>query len=493
MAELPPSEKISRQSPSTAAHDNIDDSSEGSIVDFDGPSDTANPLNWSFSRKVVTSGLYSLTSLGSVWASTAYSPANSKVADEFNVSPDVAIIGTSLLLLGWGFGPLLWAPLSEVYGRKWPVLIPFFVSIVMSFGTATAKDIQTVLITRFFTGFFGAAPITCTGGVYVDIWDASQRGNAIVGYTLAVCGGPSLGPIVGGAIIYSGTNWRWTEYTTGILQASILIPGLIFIEESYVPILLVRKARRLRQNTGNWALHAEWEETAVSIKALAIKFGLRPLQMLLTPVCLSVTIYSSFIYGTFYASLASFPIIFQEARGWNELVGSLPFLGVLIGIIMGAALSALNQKYYNIAYEANDFKPVPEARLPPMMIASVILSGGLFIIGWTASPQLPWIAAVIGVTMMGFGYYTIFTSALNYLVDTFQRWGASAVAANTFMRSVLAAAFPLIVPSMFRSLGNDWAFSVLAIVSVLNIPIPFVFWFYGPRIREMGKYSSNMG
>jgi MFS family permease len=130
------------------------------------------------------------------------------------VSPQVSLIGTSLLLLGyvtkmlfvsrrvdccptltsdlcsWGFGPLLWAPLSEVYGRKWPVLVPFFISMLMSFGTACAKDIQTVLITRFFTGFFGAAPITCTGGVYVDIWPASQRGNAIVGYTLAVCGGP---------------------------------------------------------------------------------------------------------------------------------------------------------------------------------------------------------------------------------------------------------------------------------------------------------------
>lgn len=69
-------------------------------------------------------------------------------------------------------------------------MIPFFISMVMSFGTACAKDIQTVLITRFFTGLFGVAPITCTGGVYVDIWPASQRGNAIVGYTLAVCGGP---------------------------------------------------------------------------------------------------------------------------------------------------------------------------------------------------------------------------------------------------------------------------------------------------------------
>lgn len=280
---------------------------------------------------------------------------------------------------------------------------------------------------------------------------------------------------------------------TGIIQASVLILDLIFIQESYVPTLLVRKARRLRKSTGNWALHAQWEETGVSIKELAIKFGLRPLQMLFTPICLFMTIYSSFIYGVFYATLASFPIVFQQTRQWNPLVSSLPFLAVLLGIICGATVSAFNQSYYNKALKANNFKPVPEARLPPMMIASVVLAGGLFIIGWTSDPKLPWIAPVSGVFMLGFGYYTIFTSALNYLIDTFPRWGASAIAANTFVRSVLAAAFPLIVPPMYRHLGNGWATSVFAIFAVLNIPIPFVFWFYGPKIRAMGKYSSNMG
>ena len=284
-----------------------------------------------------------------------------------------------------------------------------------------------------------------------------------------------------------------TVQTTGIIQALVALLDLFFIQESYVPTLLVNKARRLRRTTGNWALHAEWEETEISFKDLAIKFGIRPLQMLVTPICLFVTIYSSFIYGVFYASLASFPIIFQESRGWNELVGSLPFLAVLIGILVGATVSVLNQKYYNNAYRANDYKPVPEARLPPMMIASVVLASGLYIIGWTAFPRIPWIAPVIGVFMLGFGYYTIFTSALNYLIDTFQRWGASALAANTFVRSVLAAVLPLVVPPMYHRLGNGWAFSVFATFAVLNIPIPFVFWFYGPRIRATGKYTSNMG
>lgn len=113
-----------------------------------------------------------------------------------------------------GLGPLVWAPLSEVYGRKPAVLAPYFIAAVFSFGTATAKDLQTVMITRFFTGFFGSAPVTNTGGVLSDIWTAEQRGAAIVGYAMAVVGGPVLGPIVGGAIVQSYLGWRWTEYVS---------------------------------------------------------------------------------------------------------------------------------------------------------------------------------------------------------------------------------------------------------------------------------------
>jgi multidrug resistance protein len=125
---------------------------------------------------------------------------------------EVGMLGLSFILLGFAFGPLLWAPLSEIYGRKTVVLAPYFVAVCFTFGTATAKDIQTVLITRFFTGFFGSAPVTNTGGVVGDIWTAKQRGAAMVLYSLSVIGGPIFGPLVGGAIVDSYLSWRWTQY-----------------------------------------------------------------------------------------------------------------------------------------------------------------------------------------------------------------------------------------------------------------------------------------
>ncbi len=460
------------------------------IVDFDGKDDPYHPLNWAFKKKVVTTALYGFTTMGATFASSVYSPGIRQISEEFHVSAEVSTLGLALLLAGFGLGPLLWAPLSEVYGRKLAVLTPYFLAAIFSFATAVAKDFQTVMITRFFAGFFGSAPVTNTGGVLGDMFSADQRGLAIVGYAMAVVGGPTLGPIVGGAIVQNST-WRWTEYTTGILMLFMLTLDLILLDESYPPVLLVRKARKLRHETGNWALHAHHEEwvVGISIKDMAHKFLVRPIQVLFTPIGFCVALYASFVYGIVYMLLGAIPIIFQEGRGWNYVVGSLPFLAVLVGIFFGAGINILNQRYYISRYHAAGDHAVPEARLPPMMIGSVFFAVGIFIVGWTGDQNFPWIAPCIGLTCMGLGFFVIFQAALNYLIDTFSVYAASAVAANTFLRSCFASAFPLVVAPMYHNLGIAWASSLWGFIAVALIPIPFLFYVFGRRIRARGRYS----
>lgn len=162
-------------------------------MDFDGPDDLYKPINWPFRKKVITTMLYGFTTMGSTFASSVYAPASRQIAGDFGVGQEVSLLGLAFLLIGFGLGPLVWAPLSEVYGRKPAVLIPYFIAACFSFGTGAAKDIQTILITRFFAGIFGSAPVTNTGGVLGDIWSPQQRGTALVFYAFAVVGGPSLG------------------------------------------------------------------------------------------------------------------------------------------------------------------------------------------------------------------------------------------------------------------------------------------------------------
>ncbi|KAK2784519.1 hypothetical protein FQN52_008940 [Onygenales sp. PD_12] len=462
---------------------------EDVIVDFDGPDDAYNPLNWPFRKKAITTLLYGLTTMGSTWSSAVYSPGISQVDATFGVGDEVGVLGVSLLLFGFGLGPLIWAPLSEMYGRKPAVLFPYFIAALFMFAAGSAENIQTVLISRFFSGFFGSAPITNTGGVLSDLYPPEQRAVAIVGYALAVVGGPILGPIVGGAIVQSYLRWRWTEYITGIMMFFFLTLDIIFLDESYPQTLLVYKARRLRHTSGNWALHARHEEWDVSFREMANKYLIVPFQLLGTPICFLVAIYASFVYGILYLSLSSFPIAFQEVRGWNQVVGHLPFLGLLTGMLIGCALNLYNQKFYLKKFYANNRRAVPEARLPPMMVGSIFFSAGLFIFGWTSHPTTPWIAQLIGTSSMGFGFLTVFQAAINYLIDTFPTVSASAIGANTFLRSCFAGAFPLFANAMYHGLGVPWASSVLGFVSLLLIPIPYLFYIYGKRIRARGKWS----
>jgi len=390
---------------------------EISLVDFDGPDDPYKPINWPTKKKVATTLLYGLVTMTATWASSSYSAGTRQIAHQFHVSTQVATLGTTLFLFGFGIGPLLWAPLSEVYGRRLAVLCPMFVAICFSFGSATAKDFQTLMLTRFFGAFFASAPVTNTGGVLGDLYDPSWRGIAMAGYAMAVVGGPVLGPIVSAAVVVQPSlGWRWTEYLTGILQAFILILATILIDESYPPKLLVYKARRLRHETGNWSLHTKFEEWDVSIIGLAQKFLIRPVQLLTTPICFLVALYASFCYGILYMQLGAIPIIFGEIRGWKPLPAVLPFLSILIGTFIGCAANVYNQTIYNKAYHAAGNRAVPEKRLPPMMLGSVLFSGGQFLTGWTAHAPTHWIVPCIGLVMLGSGFFMIFQAALNYLV-----------------------------------------------------------------------------
>lgn len=465
---------------------------EADLVDFDGPDDPYRPINWPTKKKVVTTLLYGLTTMSATWASSSYSAGTEQISHQFHVGSEVATLGTTLFLFGFGVGPLLWAPLSEVYGRRLAVLCPMFVAICFSFGSATAKDFQTLMLTRFFGAFFASAPVTNTGGVLGDLYPPTYRAIAMAGYAMAVVGGPCLGPIVSAAVVVQPfLGWRWTEYLTGILQSVVLLIAIIFIDESYPPKLLVYKARRLRHETGNWALHAKFEEWDVSVVGMARKFLVRPVQLLNTPICFLVALYASFCYGILYMQLGAIPIIFGEIRGWKPLVATLPFLSILVGAILGCLANVYNQSLYNKAYFKAGGRAVPEARLPPMMVGSFLFSSGQFLTGWTATPTIHWIVPCIGLVMLGTGFFMIFQAALNYLVDTFTQYAASAVAANTFLRSCFGGVFPLVVTPMYHNIGTGPSSTITGGFAALLIPVPFVFYVFGKRIRARSKWSKQ--
>ena len=165
------------------------------------------------------------------------------------------------------------------------------------------------------------------------------------------------------------------------------------------------------------------------------------------------------------SAVTAFPVEFQQTRGWNAVRGSLPFLSIVIGVLFASCVNIWGQFYYLKRFNANNKKIIPEARLMPMMIGSFFFAPGLFIMGWTSKADVHWTGFCIGAACLGFGFFTIFQSALNYLVDTYLMLAASALSANMFMRSVLAASFPLFANacklSSFPSMSVFQSFSML--------------------------------
>lgn len=273
---------------------------------------------------------------------------------------------------------------------------------------------------------------------------------------------------------------------------AILILDLIFLDECFGPCLLVNKASRLRHQTGNYALHAEHEEWEPTLRELGNKYLVRPFQILFTPICSFICLYGCFVYGILYSTLGAFPVVYQDKRGMNQVTGALPFLGLLGGIFLGAIILLANQAYYFRKFKENGNRALPEARLPPMMFGSVIFTAGMFTFAWTALPPVPLAANIVGVVLVGIGFFTIFQPALNYLVDTFHPYSASSVAAMTCSRSLMAGGFPLFIAPMLQSkIGVKWGMSVFAFFGTLMIPVPFLFFWYGKSIRARGKWSKD--
>lgn len=360
--------------------------------------------------------------LTAAFTSSIFSAATPAVAQQYHVSTEVGLLGVSLYVLGFAFGPILWAPLSELKGRKLPLILSMFGFSVFSIGTAVGKDLQTVLICRFFAGAFGSCPLAVVAAVFSDMFDNRTRGLAVTVFSMTVFTGPLLAPFIGGfTVMNKHMGWRWTEYIAALMGFLALGLNVLFLEESYPPVVLVQKASELRRRTLNWGIHAKQEEIEVDFSELITKNFSRPLRLLFTePIVLLLSIYMAFIYGLLYLFLTAYPIVFQQIHGFNPGVGGLPYFGMVFGMMSAGLYIVITQKSYAKKLAANNNVTIPEWRLPPAIAGGVCFTLGLFWFGWTGyKADIHWIAPTLSGLLTGFGLLSIFLQSLNYLVDSY--------------------------------------------------------------------------
>lgn len=279
----------------------------------------------------------------------------------------------------------------------------------------------------------------------------------------------------------------------GAFSGALWIIGGLLVPETYAPVLLRRRAEKLSEITGKvYESKLDIDQGKVNLKE-SFKIALsRPWLLLFRePIVFLLSLYMAIVYGTLYMLFAAYPIVFQQVRGWNQGVGSLPFLGIMVGMIGAVAYSIYdNKRYVKVEEEHGGFAP-PEARLFPCLIATVTIPVGLFWFAWTNYPSIHWIVCIIAGAPFGFGMVLVFLSIMNYLIDAYTIFAASVLAANSVLRSIFGAVFPLFTTYMYEGLGIHWASSIPAFLALACVPFPFLFYKYGAAIRTRCKYAAQ--
>ncbi|PWN38624.1 MFS general substrate transporter [Meira miltonrushii] len=465
------------------------------------PNDAENPLNMSEIEKWTLAAFVSIATLAVALASSAYSGAVRSIKMELGGSSTVITLGVSLFVLGFALGPLIWAPLSELLGRRNLFLFTYAFLTLWNSVAAASQTLAQLLVFRFLAGAFGSSPLANAGGSIADVFTAKERGLAMALFASAPFLGPALGPITGG-FLGESAGFRWVQGFLGIFSGVVLFLGIFMYRETYAPLLLRRRAKKLSKATGKHYISqldaGKGDETF--LKQFMVSLGRPWLLLAYEPIVLLLSLYTAVVYAILYSFFSAFPIVFQEVRGWSPGIGGLAFLGILVGMIFAFAfvIFYINPDYIKEVEKNGGFFAPPEVRLKGALVGAPLLVLGLALFAATDFPSIHWSVPIILSSPFGFAMVLIFLSLQNYLIDAYLLYAASVLAANSVIRSLLGAAFPLFTPFMYNPGGIGVVKYGIHIgpaigggIALLFLPAPFLFYKRGAAIRKKCKYAAE--
>ncbi|KAI0841941.1 MFS general substrate transporter [Hypoxylon sp. FL0890] len=477
--------------------------SDPNLVTWAGLEDPENPKNWSFSKKWGAVFIVSIFTLVSPVSSSMVAPSLTVIGQELDIPQAFEQnIVLSIFVLAYALGPLVSGPLSELYGRVPVLQLSNLGYFGFNLGCGFARTKGQMIAFRFLSGLGGSAALAIGGGVLGDLFVAEQRGRAMSMYSLAPLLGPAIGPIAG-AFITENTTWRWAFWATCIADAAVQGAGLLFLRETYAPVLLDRKRLRLAKETGNTALRTPYDDASggtrsrTSVWTTLRTAMTRPFRLLATQVIVQcIALYMMYVYGLMYIMLTSFPPLFTDpppaGYGMSIGIGGLNYISLGLGFFLGAQICApLQDRMY--AYLKRRYGTgKPEFRVPIMVPGAVLIPVGLLIYGWTAEYKTHWIGPNIGAMLFAAGGIIIFQCLQGFLVDSYQRYAASAVGAATVLRSLAGFGFPLFAPSMYDRLGYGWGNTLMAFLGIaIGWPSPILLWKYGEALRKRSPFAAG--
>ncbi|PVI08688.1 MFS general substrate transporter [Periconia macrospinosa] len=458
-------------------------------IDFD---QNENPQNWPMWRKAITIFFMSFSTLVVVMYSTAYTAGIPGIMGTFGISNKTELVlGVTTYLFGMACGSVILAPLSEMYGRRPVYLIAVFLFTILVLPCALAQNLATILAVRFLGAVAGSAMISNAPGTVSDISSEEYRALAFSIWSIGPMNGPVFGPVVGG-FVFQYMGWRWTNWVVMIGSGASWFM-VFLIGETYAPAILRAKSAKKRKETGDDRWHSRYDDKKAFWPMLKENLT-RPFAMSVQePICIFWNIYVALVYGVLYLCFVSYPIVFSELRGWSPGLTGLGYMGIGIGGMICICSEPLLRRLINShAVDPETGKPPPEAMVSVVCIAAVLVPVGEMIFAWTCTPNVHWIAPLIAGIPFGAGNCGVFIYASNYLVHSYGIYAASALAGNAVLRSALGGLLPLAGGKMYQTLGPNWSGFMLSMIEFFMMPIPFVFYRYGGKIRAKSVLIRRM-
>ncbi|CAK4033801.1 related to multidrug resistant [Lecanosticta acicola] len=416
-------------------------------------------------------------------------PALPELSRDLDMSEATAGLALSVFILAFAFGPMILGPLSEIYGRRPVWLISGLWYSVFNIMCGFSHNKGTMIAGRILSGFGGSVDFVISYPVLYDIWRPEERGKSIAINSVLPMLGPALGPFLGG-VLTQAAGWRWLFWWAAIFNGVLVFVAIFLFPETSSAKILGNKARRLQKQTGA-PYHTEYHAADSKLSEKLYVSLKRPVKMLfLQPILPLVSIYMSYNFGVLYAFLSTNSLLYTEKYHEDTLTSGLHYLALAVGytIAQQGGGRLMDHMYKLLKKRHGGDAAVPEWRVPNMIPGSVLIPVGLLWYGWSAEARLHWIMPDIGAAIFGCGFILSTVAMLSYLLDSLQKYTASASAAGQLMRMIAGFAFPIFAPAMLNKLGWGWTNTVFALIAiVLGIPGPLILWRYGAKIRAIGK------
>ncbi|KAJ5628496.1 hypothetical protein N7490_010724 [Penicillium lividum] len=466
---------------------------ETHVVEWDGPEDPTNPRNWSPLRKKITAAQICLYTFVVYCGSAIYVPTESQIMERFQVSQTEASLGLALYVLGYGLGPLLFSPMSEVpaYGRNVPYITSFFIFVILCIPTALVDNYPGLMILRFLQGFFGSPCLASGGASMGDMYNEIYVPLLLTSWVAAAYCGPALGPVLSAfAIVKEG--WRWAMWEILWMSGPVFCIMLVFLPETSPDTILLRRAQRLRRITGNPNIfsHSEIERDHLTFGQEVLISLAKPIEIMMKdPAILFTNIYTSLVYGIYYSFFEAFPMVYPIIYGFTLGETALVFIAIVIACVIGVTIYIIYLYTYLMPDLIQNGHRAPEHRLIPAIFASLTVPVGLFIFAWTSRDDINWSVSAVGIMIYGASVFIILQCIFVYVPLVYPKYAASLFAGNDFSRSGFAFAFILFARPMFQNLGVDKGVTVLAGLSILGIIGMFFLYFYGAKLRARSHFA----